>query len=98
MFLNAKSVQGNIPYTYKLTGFYFFWARTAPAITKTAPIYNSEPMWSPKITQLNKIPKIGLLKDKKAWENFKKSKVKIDENFINQKIKDRNNARKKGNY
>ena len=39
-----------------------------------------------------------MLKDKKAWENFKKSKVKIDENFINQKIKDRNNARKKGNY
>ena len=42
---------------------------------------------------------LGLLEeDKKSWENFKKSKVKIDESSINQKIKDRNNARKKGNY
>tara|TARA_B110000014_G_C20086324_1_gene568212 strand:+ start:164 stop:1522 length:1359 start_codon:yes stop_codon:yes gene_type:complete len=42
---------------------------------------------------------IGLLEDdKKLWDNFKKSKVNIDENFINQKIKDRNSARKKGNY
>ena len=64
MFPNAKSVQGKISYTYKLTGFYFFWARNDPAITKTAPIYNSEPMGSPKITQLNKIPKIGWLKDR----------------------------------
>ena len=42
---------------------------------------------------------LGLLEeDKKSWENFKKSKVKIDESSINQKIKDRNNARKKGEY
>ena len=42
---------------------------------------------------------IGLLEDdKQLWENFKKSKVKINENFINQKIKDRSDARKKGNY
>ena len=42
---------------------------------------------------------LGLLEeDKKSWENFKKSKVKIDESFINKKIKDRNNARKKGDY
>ena len=42
---------------------------------------------------------IGLLEeDKKLWENFKKSKAKIDENFINQKIKDRNDARKKRDY
>ena len=41
---------------------------------------------------------IGLLHDKQLWDNFKKSKVKVDENFINQKIKDRNEARKKGNY
>ena len=42
---------------------------------------------------------LGLLEeDNKSWEHFKKSKVKIDENFINQKIKDRNDARKKGNY
>tara|TARA_B100001996_G_scaffold93775_1_gene70076 strand:+ start:954 stop:2312 length:1359 start_codon:yes stop_codon:yes gene_type:complete len=42
---------------------------------------------------------VGLLEeDKQSWENFKKSKVKIDENFINKKIKDRNTARKKGDY
>ena len=42
---------------------------------------------------------IGLLEeDKRSWENFKKSKAKVDENFINAKIKDRNNARKKGDY
>jgi len=41
---------------------------------------------------------IGLLEDKQSWEDFKKSKVKVDENFINQKIKDRNKARKKENY
>ena len=39
-----------------------------------------------------------LEEDKKSWENFKKSKAKVDENFINQKIKDRNNARKEKNY
>ena len=39
-----------------------------------------------------------LEEDKESWESFKKSKVHIDENFINQKIKDRNEARKKGNY
>ena len=40
---------------------------------------------------------IGLLEeDKRSWKNFKKSKAKVDENFINEKIKDRNNARKKG--
>jgi len=42
---------------------------------------------------------IGLLQeDKKSWENFKKSKAKLDEVFINKKIKDRKAARKKGNY
>ena len=42
---------------------------------------------------------IGLLEeDKKSWENFKKSKAKVNVNFINQKIKDRNHARKKGYY
>ena len=39
-----------------------------------------------------------LEEDKQSWENFKKSKAKVDENFINEKIKDRNNARKKGDY
>ena len=42
---------------------------------------------------------IGLLEeDKRSWENFKKSKAKVNENFINEKIKDRNYARKKGDY
>ena len=42
---------------------------------------------------------IGLLEeDKQSWTNFKKSKAKVDENFINKKIKDRNDARKKGDY
>ena len=54
---------------------------------------------SSKVKFLSACQQIGLLvEDKKSWENFKKSKVKVDENFINQKIKDRNEARKKGNY
>ena len=51
-----------------------------------------------KIKFLSGCRQIGLLEDKHTWENFKKSKAKVDENFINQKIKDRNEARKKGNY
>ncbi len=53
---------------------------------------------SSKVKFLSACQQIGLLEDKKSWEDFKKSKVKIDENFINQKIKDRNEARKKGEY
>ena len=54
---------------------------------------------SSKVKFLSACQQIGLLEeDKQSWENFKKSKVKVDENFINQKIKDRNDARKKGNY
>jgi len=42
---------------------------------------------------------IGLLEeDKQTWENFKKSKSKFDESIINKRIKDRNVARKKGDY
>ncbi len=42
---------------------------------------------------------IGLLEDDlEIWKKFKKTKVKIDENTINIKIKDRENARKKGDY
>jgi cysteinyl-tRNA synthetase len=42
---------------------------------------------------------IGLLdEDKQSWENFKKSKARVDENFINKKIRDRNTARKKRDY
>ena len=52
-----------------------------------------------KVKFLSACKLIGLLEeDKQSWENFKKSKVTVDENFINQKIKDRNNARKKGDY
>ena len=42
---------------------------------------------------------IGLLEeDKKSWENFKKIKANVSENFINKKIKDRKNARKNEDY
>ena len=53
---------------------------------------------SSKVKFLSACQQIGLLEDKQSWENFKKSKAKVDENFINEKIKDRNEARKKGNY
>ena len=52
-----------------------------------------------KVKFLSACQQIGLLEeDKESWEKFKKLKAKVDENFINQKIKDRNVARKKGNY
>ena len=42
---------------------------------------------------------IGLLEeDKETWKKFKKTKSKIDEKTIKSKIKDRENARKKGDY
>ena len=42
---------------------------------------------------------IGLFPENKlSWQNFKKSRAKICEDFINQKIKDRNDARKMGDY
>jgi len=54
---------------------------------------------SSKVKFLSACNQIGLLEeDSKSWENFKKSKAKVDEYFINQKIKDRNNAREKGDY
>jgi len=53
---------------------------------------------SSKVKFLSACQQIGLLEDKQSWENFKKSKAKVDENFINEKIKDRNEARKRGNY
>ena len=39
-----------------------------------------------------------LEESKQSWEKFKKSKLNVDENFIKIKIKDRNEARKKGDY
>ena len=54
---------------------------------------------SSKVKFLTACKLIGLLEEEKqTWENFKKSKAKVDENFINKKIMDRNNARKEGNY
>jgi len=54
---------------------------------------------SSKVKFLTACKLIGLLEeDKQSWENFKKSKSKVDEGFIHQKIIDRNNARKKGDY
>jgi len=53
---------------------------------------------SSKVNFLSACRQIGLLEDKQSWEDFKKSQAAVDENFINQKIKDRNEARKKGNY
>ena len=54
---------------------------------------------SSKVKFLSACQQIGLLEDdRRSWETFKKSKVSIDENFINQKIQGRNEARKEGNY
>ena len=36
--------------------------------------------------------------NQESWKNFKKTKINIDENAIELKIKERENARKKGNY
>ena len=41
---------------------------------------------------------VYLKKIKSPGKALKKSKAHIDENFIKQKIKDRNKARKEGNY
>jgi len=42
---------------------------------------------------------IGLLEENlESWKKFKKTKSKIDEKIIKNKIKDRENARKKGDY
>jgi len=54
---------------------------------------------SSKAKFLSACQQIGLLEeDKQSWENFKKLKAKVDDHFINQKIKDRKDARNKGNY
>ena len=36
--------------------------------------------------------------NQESWKNFKKTKINIDENTIELKIKERESARKKGNY
>ena len=42
---------------------------------------------------------IGLMEEnRESWKNFKKTKINIDENTIELKIKERESARKKGNY
>ena len=73
---------------------------TPEYITKLHSLYSesSKGNKSSKIKFISACQQIGLLEDKKTWLDFKKSSVKVDENFIKQKIKDRNEARKKGNY
>ena len=74
---------------------------TPEYITKLHSLYDesSKGNKSSKVKFLAACKQLGLLEeDNQSWKNFKKSKVKVDENFINQKIKDRNNARRKGNY
>ena len=54
---------------------------------------------SSKVRFLSACKFIGLFGENvKSWKNFKKQRAKVDERFINQKIIDRNNARKKKNY
>ena len=54
---------------------------------------------SSKVKFLSACRLVGLLEeDKLSWESFKKFTAKIDENFINQKIKDRSKARNEGDY
>ena len=54
---------------------------------------------SSKVRFLSACKFIGLFGENvKSWKNFKKQIAKVDERFINQKIIDRNNARKKKNY
>ena len=54
---------------------------------------------SSKVRFLSACKLIGLFGENvKSWKNFKKQIAKVDERFINQKIIDRNNARKKKNY
>tara|TARA_B100000700_G_scaffold193062_1_gene212618 strand:- start:548 stop:1903 length:1356 start_codon:yes stop_codon:yes gene_type:complete len=73
---------------------------TPEYITKLHSLYeeSSKGNKSAKIKFLSACQQIGLLADKQSWDDFKKSKAQVDENFINQKIKDRNEARKKENY
>ena len=74
---------------------------TPKYITRLHSLYDeaSKGNKSAKVKFLSACRQIGLLEeDRQSWENFKKSKVKVDENFINQKIKDRNKARKEENY
>ena len=54
---------------------------------------------SSKVKFLSSCKLIGLFgEDAKSWKSFKKKIAKIDEGFINKKINDRNNARKRGDY
>ena len=74
---------------------------TPEYITKLHSLYedSSKGNKSSKVKFLSACHQIGLLEqDKESWESFKKSKIKVNENFINQKIQDRNEARKKANY
>jgi Cysteinyl-tRNA synthetase len=74
---------------------------TPEYIAKLHSLYDSSSKGdkSSKLKFLSGCKQIGLLEEnKQTWENFKKIKSKVDVNFIEQKIKDRNNARNKGDY
>ncbi len=74
---------------------------TPEYISKLHSLYNEsyKGKKSAKVKFLAGCKLIGLLEeDKQSWDNFKKSIAKVDESFINKKIKDRNDARKQGNY
>ena len=74
---------------------------TPEYISKLHSLYNEsyKGKKSAKVKFLAGCKLIGLLEeDKQSWDNFKKSLAKVDESFINKKIKDRNDARKQGNY
>ena len=74
---------------------------TPEYISKLHSLYNEsyKGKKSAKVKFLAGCKLIGLLEeDKQSWDNFKKSLAKVDESFINKKIKDRNIARKKGNF
>ena len=76
-------------------------ARTSPNLSKLHKLYDESSKGN-KLSRskfLSACKLIGLLEeDKKSWDNFKKSTAKVDESFILKKIKERNGARKKGDY
>ena len=70
-----------------------------PQVTQQNCIYFSKGDVSSKKLFIAGCKLIGLLEeDFETWEKFKKIKSKFDENTIKQKIKERDDARKKGDY
>ena len=74
---------------------------TPEYISKLHSLYNDSTKGNKtaKIKFLKACNLVGLLEEnKESWDNFKKTKANIDENFINKKIKDRKDARNNGDY